>query len=113
MENQQTDTDARGPFAPGVGAMEQNVKKLYDLQPNWVADGFGIRGPQRPESAPESARPTEMNFGLDQGGKKGFGDPPTAGACAPTTPPASGTHVWGAVSGACQWIPTCDATCGT
>jgi hypothetical protein len=108
-ERIQTDTDADPQSAIGVGQVDQTLRALHEIQPNWLADGYGIRGPQQTRDRRESVSPTPMEFGLpsgDRGVSADFGN----GPCAPTAPPESGTSVWGSVDGTCQWIDTTDCT---
>lgn len=107
--NQPTDTDATGAFVVGTGRSDQAPRNILDIQPNWIADGYGVRGPQRPVQQ-ERASPTPMDFAPATTSSRGPDSAP-GGGCAPTTPPASGTHVWGTVDGVCQWIGTCPDEC--
>lgn len=109
MERNQTDSDAGGQSSVGVGRVEDLNRKLHEIQPNWIADGYGLRGPQAARQREVAARPESMQFGLPTANKAGFGTSEAA-PCAPTTPPETGTSVWGSVDGVCQWIDTADCT---
>ncbi len=106
MENQ-TDTDAPGPIATGVGVSEQNPRMVHQIQPNWVVDGYGIRGPQRQVIQPD-IRKDPMTFGLPIPSQPIQTDDPSGNPCmeAAGDPPGSGTWVLGSVDGTCQWIDT-------
>lgn len=69
MEYQQSDTNTNSQSAIGVGRAEQLVRSLHELQPSWVADGHGIRGPQEPRNRPPTVRPEPMEFGLPTGSR--------------------------------------------
>lgn len=98
----QTDSDGDVQSGAAIGTVQQ-PRGFHETQPNWMVDGYGIRGPQRDAPA-VSVRPEPMQFGVDNQ-NKGFGEG-ESGACRPTAPPPSGTYVWGAVNGVCQWINT-------
>lgn len=102
MENRQTDSDAGVQSQVGVGHVERITKALHEVNPNWVDDGFGIVGPQRPVIPQPLATPHPMPFLIDNPGRGGAG----TGDCTPTNPPGSGTFVWGTINGVCQWIDT-------
>jgi len=104
-ENIQTDSDSQGPIQPGVGRSDQTNKALHQINPNWVEDGYGVVGPQRQVIPQAPLRPPSMEFGIDNSRP-----PNTQTSCAPSTPPASGTWLWGTVDGVCQWIDTTTCT---
>lgn len=101
--NIQTDSDSQGPIQPGVGRSDQVGRALHQINPNWVEDGFGIVGPQRPIVPREQPQPHPVRFGIDNSRPVLPGDNT---ACTPSGPPSSGTWVWGSVEGVCQWIDT-------
>lgn len=105
-ENIQTDSDSQGPIQPGVGKTDQTNRAIHQINPNWVEDGYGIVGPQRPVIQPQSATPTPMPFGVSKPQSLN----PDQIPCAPTTPPDTGTWIWGAIDGECQWIDTTDCS---
>lgn len=105
METIQTDTELDNQSPVGVGQVSPLGRDLYSILPNWLADGFGVRGPQIQRRS-EVAPPREQMFG-------NFVDNPTSRppliippACQPSTPNPSGTWVWGSIDGVCQWIDT-------
>jgi hypothetical protein len=102
------DTDATGPFAVGTGHSEQGSVDIRNINPNWIADGYGVRGPQKQSGVEERARPLDIPLAFDNSRNA----PPTipSSACAPTPrdPSETGTWVWGSVDGVCQWIGTAD-----
>lgn len=102
-ENIQTDSDAEGQFQPGVGKSDQVNRAIHQINPNWVEDGHGIVGPQRQIVPKENARPSPIEFGIDNS-RNSVGS--ETGPCDPIAPPGSGTYVWGSVDGVCQWIST-------
>ncbi len=105
-ENIQTDSDAESQSQPGVGKVDQVNRSLHQINPNWIEDGYGIIGPQRPIIPKVDPHPTPMEFKIDNS------FPPSGrdDACTPSGPPASGTVVWGSIDGVCQWIDTTTCT---
>lgn len=69
MEHDQTDSDAGGQSSVGVGRVEDLSRKLHETQPNWIADGYGLRGPQAVRQREVAARPEPMQFGLPTDGR--------------------------------------------
>ena len=106
--NNQTDTDAGAQSVVGTDQVDQISRALHQVRPNWAEDGHGVRGPQRPVIPSQLARPNPVEFQFPASSNNNR----TPGACDPSAPPATGTYVWGAIDGVCQWIPTCSATCG-
>lgn len=112
------DTDATGPFATGTGSSTQGPVDIRSIQPSWIADGYGVRGPQKPESAPVRAQPTEMPFAQDSARNTPPSFPTGGENCDPgfgastsikyikATQWDAGTSTW-----VCVWLPTCEATC--
>ncbi len=103
--NIQTDSDAEGQFQPGVGKSDQVNRAIHQINPNWVEDGYGIIGPQRPIVPRERATPNPIDFVFNNPNQRQV----LPGACAPTQPDdtmTTGTWVWGTVDGVCQWIDT-------
>lgn len=107
MEHNQTDSDAGGQSSVGVGRVEDLKRLLHEVQPNWIADGYGLRGPQEARQREVAATPIPMEFGLPSGDKAGFGE--SNNDCNP--PNNTDVFVRGAIAGVCQWIPICEATC--
>jgi hypothetical protein len=105
MEYYPVDSDAGAQSAVGVGQGDPTIKALHEILPGWMVDGFGVRGPQEPRSREPMATPAPMIFGLPHG-DTGGGETPAGTECQPTTPPGSGTHLWGVVDGTCQWVDT-------
>lgn len=54
------------------------------------------------EDTPSSRRPLNIPSQIS--------DNLTVGSCTPSSPPSSGTWVWGSVDGVCQWIDTTDCS---
>lgn len=67
MERLTTDTDASSQSTVGVGQVDPTPQPLYAIRPNWLSDGYGIRGPQRPISTPVQQPAQPMSFGLPNG----------------------------------------------
>lgn len=110
MPNIPTDSDAGPQSAIGVGQTDTLFKSFHEAQPNWVLDGYGIRGPQRQRVSAPTERPPSMEFGSDQGRRGGDVSPP--GACLPDAlPNNTDTFLWGAIAGNCQWIRVCNTSC--
>ena len=107
MERISTDTDSDSKSSIGVGQVNQVIRSLAEAQPNWLADGLGIRGPQRSQEQ-TSARSATMDFGIPSGTRHGA-DPVTGDQCNP--PNDTDVFVRGAIAGVCQWIPICEAPC--
>ncbi len=63
--NDATDTDAGSGFTTGTGPSEQRGPSIHDIQPNWISDGHGIRGPQKPRVEEGRAQPFEIPFAPD------------------------------------------------
>jgi len=110
----QTDTDAGPSSSVGVGVAEQVGRTLQNTQANWLIDGHGLRGPQKPYQQ-ENVQPAPMQLPQDSpavrpGGASGGGE-----NCKPPSPDTSKVYVKTAqfISGAwkCVWEETCDATC--
>jgi len=101
-EHVQTDSDSQGPIQPGVGRSDQTNRSIAQINPNWVEDGYGIVGPQRPVIPQPLSRPPPMEFGIDNS----FPLNEPNSKCVPSGPHATGTWVWGSVAGKCKWIAT-------
>ncbi len=63
-ERVQTDSDAENQSQIGVGQTDQANRALHQINPNWVEDGHGLRGPQR-TVARVIARPHPIQFNID------------------------------------------------
>lgn len=101
-ENIKKDSDAGAQSQTGVGRVDPTTKALHEIQPNWVDDGHGIVGPQRQVVRPSTDGPRRMDFNFSNESRNSSNGSP----CAPTTPPDTGTWVWGSIDGECQWIDT-------
>ena len=83
-----------------------------------LRNGYGVRGPQRPISTQDYARPAEMLMGVDNSTRPPSS--PSQEGCDPgggadtgikyikATQWDSGTSKW-----KCVWLPTCPSTCDT
>lgn len=88
---------------------------LDDYQPSWMDDGGGISGGAESDPYDDfdqsyllhgqtvSAASWETQTTSRQNQND---DSPAPRGCLPDSPPSSGTSVWGAVDGVCQWIDT-------
>ncbi len=92
---------------------------VNDFNPSWMEDGGGLSGGS--ESDPQSDYEQSYLIGKGtvsaaewetQTTSRQNQTPPDSppNACIPSSPPDSGTVVWGAIDGECQWIDTttCD-----
>lgn len=108
MDKISTDTDADSSSSIGIGQLNQVARSLAEYQPGWVADGLGVRGPQR--SQPDvPVKPEPMEFGIPANSRPGSPSD-SSSPCAPTSPPGSGTWFWGTIDGECQWVDTNECT---
>ncbi len=112
------DTDAPSSFATGTGVSEPDRSKgILNIQPSWLADGYGLRGPQRPVAA-EAAKPFDLSLTPDSAPRGSQAAQNAQENCDPgggadtslkyikATQWDSGTSAW-----VCVWLPTCAGTC--
>lgn len=114
MQQNQTDTDSQGPFATGTGFSEQRPNAIHQINPNWVADGYGLRGPQRPV-VPDDTRRSPIQFPMIDNSV-----PRPAAQQGELCDPGEGADTslkyikateWDTDHWVCVWLPTCAGTC--
>ncbi len=67
--NDATDTDASSGFTIGTGPTEQRGPNIHEINPTWLGDGHGIRGPQRQRVEETRAQPFEIPLAPDNNPK--------------------------------------------
>lgn len=76
--------------------------RMDDYNPGWMDDGLGIYGDQSDERLDFNKDwDVEARTFLDP-----KGDSMVGAGCSPGSPPDTGTWIFGAIDGVCQWIDT-------
>ena len=86
-----------------VNEDEQQGPALSDYDPSWMQDGYGITGDQGEPDLNDDTQWDTNAWSRDQQQDDFTG---AGGSCLPSSPPDTGTSVWGSIDGVCQWIDT-------